>query len=109
MDERNPTIEVHLIILADCKGLYKTAELRDEDFISDMSFEELRGFLEETRLDPGSIGPKVEAIHDFLAVGGRDAYLGPLEDFPLIFDPASRIGTHFHRTQQLDMFGKKGE
>jgi len=107
--ERNPTIEVHLIILADCKGLYKTPELREEDFIADMSYDELNEFREVSELDPGSIGPKVEAIYDFLAAGGRDAYLGPLDDFPQIFDPSSRVGTHFHRTQQLDMFGKKGK
>jgi carbamate kinase len=107
--EKNPTIEVHLIILADVKGLYRTPELRDEDFIPDMSYEELKAFREQTKLDPGSIGPKVEAICDFLDAGGRHAYFGPLDEFPLIFDPSSPVGTHFHRTQQLNMFGKEGK
>ncbi len=102
--ERNPTIEVHLIILADIPGLYKTPELRDEEFIPEMSFEELTAFRASTKLDPGSMGPKVEAIHNFLDAGGRHAYLGPLDEFPLIFDPSSRVGTHFHRTEQLNIF-----
>lgn len=102
--ENNPTIDVEFIILANIKGLYRTAELKEEDFIQSMSLEELTDFMACTELDPGSIGPKVEAIHRFLSEGGRHAYFGPLDDFDNIFDPSSNVGTHFHNTPQIPMF-----
>jgi carbamate kinase len=102
--ENNPTIDVEFIILADIKGLYRNSELKDEDFISEMSLKELHDFMAETELDPGSIGPKLEAIHRFLTSGGRHAYFGPLDDFTAIFDPSNNIGTHFYNTSQMEMF-----
>jgi carbamate kinase len=105
--ENNPTIDVEFIILADIKGLYRTADLLEEDFIPEMSYDELQEFMARTELDPGSIGPKVEAIHHFLEAGGRHAYFGPLDDLSRIFDPAADVGTHFHRTLQVPMFPRK--
>ncbi len=102
--EHNPAIDVEFIILADIKGLYRNAGLKDEDFIPEMSIEELHEFMARTELDPGSIGPKLESIHRFLLQGGKHAWFGPLHDFSSIFDPAARVGTHFYNTGQMEMF-----
>ena len=105
--ENNPTLDVEFIILADIKGLYSSPELREEDFIQSMNLQELTDFMARTELDPGSIGPKIEAIHRFLSMGGKHAYFGPLDDFDAILDPAKKVGTHFHNTPQMQMFPEK--
>jgi len=96
--------DVELVILMDSKGLYRTSECRDEDFIPKMTLSELDQFLASTDLDPGSIRPKLEAIRDFLKSGGRRAFLGPLSDFAQVFDPDSDAGTVFLQSSQLGLY-----
>ncbi|MFH1515183.1 MAG: hypothetical protein ABIG42_06960, partial [bacterium] len=97
--EMNPDCDVHLIILTDVKGLYKTAELRTEDFIREMNLGEIDYFLENNCLDSGSIKPKLESIRHFLKKGGKHAYLGSLRDFDL-----NNPGTHFYSVEQIQLF-----
>lgn len=97
----NPDCDVHLLILTDVKGLYKTSELRDEDFISEMSLNEMEGFIKSNDLDKGSIKPKLEAIMHFLKSGGKYAYLGSLEDFD-----SNGSGTRFFSIDQIKLFRK---
>ncbi len=96
--------EIELVILMDARGLFRDARCRDEDFIPNMSLEELEIFLDDNNLDPGSIRPKLESIRDFLRAGGRKAYLGSLEGFEHVFDPGSHIGTIFTHTPQLGLY-----
>ncbi len=96
--------DVELIILMETRGLFKNAQCRDEDFIPHMTLAELDTFIAETKLDSGTIGPKLEAIQFFLRSGGRRAYLGPLSDFPEVFDPDSDKGTIFLQSPQLGLY-----
>ncbi len=97
--------DVELVILMDARGLYRTSDCREEDFIPKMTLEELEQFLENNNLDPGSIKPKLEAIRYFLKKGGRRAFLGPLSDFEKVYDPENNVGTVFIQTSQLDLYG----
>jgi carbamate kinase len=97
--EMNPDIEIHLMILTDVKGLYKTAELKADDFISEMNLDEVNDFILQNKLDAGSIKPKLEAIRHFLNHGGKHAYLGNLCDFS-----ADSPGTHFYSIEQIKLF-----
>ena len=97
--EMNPDSEVHLIILTDVKGLFKTAQLNDKDFIREMSLESLDSFITQNTLDPGSIQPKLEAIQYFLKNGGKQAVLGSLDNFDL-----ANPGTYFYSVKQIELF-----
>lgn len=99
--EINPDWDVHLLILTDANGLYKSAELKPEDFISEMSLDELETFIHKNCLDAGSIRPKLEAIRHFLRKGGKHAFLGSLSEF----DP-DHPGTHFFSVEQIKLFRK---
>jgi carbamate kinase len=96
--------DVELVILMDARGLFRDARCRDRDFIPQMTLSELNEFISTTKLDSGTIGPKLEAIQFFLESGGRRAYLGPLSDFPEVFDPDSGIGTIFLQSPQLGLY-----
>jgi carbamate kinase len=96
--------DVDLVILMETAGLYRTSECRPEDFIRQMTLEELEEFIDTTELDPGSILPKLEAIRYFLRAGGRHAFLGPLGDFEEVFDPESDKGTVFINSEQLNLY-----
>jgi carbamate kinase len=97
--EMNPDIDVHLIILTDVKGLYRTSKLKDEDYIDEMSLKELDSFIAQNTLDPGSIKPKLEAIRYFLKKGGKQAFLGNLDDFV-----PEKNGTRFYSVRQIELF-----
>jgi len=97
--ELNPDCDVHLYILTDVRGLYKTAQLKEEDFIPEMSLEELDDFISGNTLDAGSIRPKLDAIRSFLKRGGRRAFLGRLDDF----NP-DNPGTTFYSLEQIELF-----
>lgn len=97
----NPDSEVHLIILTDVNGLYKTADLREEDYISEMNLGEIDDFLANNDLDSGSIKPKLEAIRYFLKSGGKTAYLGSLSDYD-----SHNSGTRFSSIDQIQLFKK---
>jgi carbamate kinase len=101
LSDLNPDWDVHLLILTDVKGLYQNAELRPEDFIGEMSLEEIENFIQRNSLDAGSIRPKLEAIRYFLRKGGKHAYLGSLTEF----DP-DNPGTHFFSVEQIKLFRK---
>lgn len=96
--------DVELVILMDSRGLYRDARCREEDFIPQMTLAELDHFISTGNLDSGTIGPKLEAIRFFLRAGGRRAYLGPLSDFPEVFDADSGIGTIFLQSPQLGLY-----
>jgi len=97
--ELNADCDVHLIILTDVKGLYKNSQLKEKDFISEMSLNELDDFILRNTLDAGSIRPKLEAIQSFLKKGGKRAYLAGLDDF----NPDSP-GTTFYSLKQIELF-----
>jgi len=101
---RFPDADVELVILMDANGLYRDSRCREQDFIPKMTLAELEDFIENTSLDKGTILPKLEAIRDFLSAGGDTAYLGPLENFKQIFDPAHPVGTTFVQTDQLGLY-----
>jgi carbamate kinase len=96
--------EIELVILMEAKGLYRDARCREEDFISKMTLAELEVFLQGDELDPGSIRPKLEAIHYFLAKGGRRAFLGSLPEYEKVYDPGSAVGTVFVQSEQLGLY-----
>lgn len=96
--------DVELVILMDSRGLFRDARCRDEDFIPQMTLAELNDFITCSNLDSGTIGPKLEAIQFFLQSGGRRAYLGPLAEFPEVFNPDSGIGTIFLQSPQLGLY-----
>jgi len=97
-------VEVELVILMDAKGLYRDARCREEDFIPRMTLAELKEFLNNNDLDPGSIRPKLEGIAQFLESGGKRAFLGPLSDFEQVYIPDSPAGTVFVQTGQLGLY-----
>jgi len=97
-------VEIELVILMDNRGLFADSRFRDEDFIPKMSMVELKDFIAENNLDPGSIRPKLESILYFLEHGGRRAFLGPLDNFPEVFNPDSGIGTVFYQSPQLGLY-----
>ena len=47
-----------------------------------VSSQELRGYLEAGQFPPGSMGPKVEAVLDFIQRGGREAVITSFEALP---------------------------
>jgi carbamate kinase len=96
--------DVELVILMEANGLYRDARCREEDYIPEMTLDELEAFLDANDLDRGTIRPKLEAIRFFLRSGGRDAYLGPLSGFGRLFDPAAPIGTRFMNSPQLNLY-----
>lgn len=96
--------EIDLIILMEQRGLFRDARCRSRDFIQEMTLAELDEFLESNELDRGSILPKLEAVKLFLEAGGKNAYLGPLDGFEEIFQPGSRVGTHFTQLPQLHLY-----
>jgi carbamate kinase len=96
--------EIDLVILMEAKGLYKDASCRPEDFIPGMNLDELEVFLASSRLDQGSILPKLEAIRMFLRAGGKNAFLGPLDSFEKMFNGAQSVGTRFTQAPQLNLY-----
>ena len=96
--------DIELVILMDAKGLFRDSRCRDEDFIQEMTLDELEKFIAETDLQEGTILPKLEAIRDFLHAGGREAYLGPLDGFEKVFKDDEPVGTRFTNSPQLHLY-----
>ncbi|HDS29556.1 MAG TPA: hypothetical protein ENN67_00795 [Firmicutes bacterium] len=103
-DLRFEGADVDLLILMDAKGLYRDSKCRDEDFIGEMTLDELEAFIDETDLQAGTILPKLESIRDFLLAGGRQAFLGPLDGFEKVFMEDEAVGTRFRNSPQLSLY-----
>ncbi len=103
-DKRFEGADIDLVILMQAKGLFRDSRCRDEDFIPEMTLDELEDFLKETDLQAGTILPKLEAIRYFMEAGGREAYLGPLEGFEKTFDTREPVGTLFKNSPQLNLY-----
>jgi carbamate kinase len=96
--------DIDLVILMEAKGLYRDSKCREEDFIPEMTLDELEQFIEESDLQAGTILPKLEAIRDFLEAGGREAFLGPLDGFAEVFEEGEPVGTRFVNSPQLHLY-----
>lgn len=68
---------------------------KDERAIESMTLAEARHYLNEGEFPPGSMGPKIEAICDFLDNGGREAILCSPEDLAEALE--GRAGTRITR------------
>lgn len=67
-----------LVIATDVDGVAVGHGTAAEQWLDRTTPAELRGMLASGMLDPGSIGPKVEACIEFVESGGRRAVIAPL-------------------------------
>jgi len=70
-----------LIILTEVDRVYLNFGTPDETPLERVSVEELKKYMEEGHFPPGSMGPKVQAVIEFLENGGKEAIITSLDRF----------------------------
>ena len=71
---------------------YKTPNQKDLD---KLSVSEAKKYLEEGQFPPGSMGPKIQAVLNFLESGGEEAIITSIEKIKEAL--AGKAGTHIYR------------
>ena len=71
---------------------YKTPNQKDLD---KLSISEAKRYLEEGQFPPGSMGPKIQAVLNFLESGGEEAIITSIEKIKEAL--AGKAGTHIYR------------
>ncbi|MCE4624689.1 MAG: carbamate kinase [Desulfurococcales archaeon] len=69
-----------LVILTDVPGVAINYGRPGERWLSRVSVDELEGLYREGHFPPGSMGPKVEAVIEFVRATGKPAAIGRLEE-----------------------------
>ncbi len=83
-----------LVILTDVPGVAINYGRPDEKWIKRVSVGELEEYLEQGHFPPGSMGPKVKAVIDFIRATGGTASIGSLDDAQNVIK--GRSGTLVH-------------
>ena len=84
-----------LIILTEVEKVAINFNKPNQQFLDRLTVAEARQYLQEKHFAPGSMGPKVQAVIDFLEGGGRKAVITSLEKAYEAIN--GRTGTHFTR------------
>lgn len=66
----------------------------DQEFLEKISVAEAKKYLKEGHFPPGSMGPKVEAVVNFLESGGKQAIITSIEKIKDALQ--GKAGTHFY-------------
>ncbi len=82
-----------LIILTAEQQVYTDFGKPSQKALSAVTLEEIEKLHEEGHFPPGSMGPKIQAVINFLKEGGRRALITDPDSLPLAID--GRAGTHF--------------
>ena len=84
-----------LIILTEVEKVAIHFNKPNQQFLDRLTVAEARQYLQEKHFAPGSMGPKVQAVIDFLEGGGRKAVITSLEKAYEAIN--GQTGTHFTR------------
>jgi carbamate kinase len=82
-----------LVILTAVPQVYARFGKPDQKALGAVTLEEVERLYAEGHFEPGSMGPKVEAVINFLRAGGRRALITNPESLPAAIE--GRAGTHF--------------
>lgn len=82
-----------MIILTAEPQVYTNFGKPDQKALSAVTLEEVEQLYEEGHFPPGSMGPKIQAVINFLKEGGRRALITDPDSLPLAIE--GRAGTHF--------------
>jgi carbamate kinase len=82
-----------LIILTAVPKVYLNFRQPDERALDAVTLEEVERFYAEGQFPPGSMGPKIAAVMNFLQHGGRRALITDPDSLPRALE--GRAGTHF--------------
>jgi carbamate kinase len=82
-----------LIILTAVDRVYLRYNQPDQVPLGAVTLSECARYIQEGHFPPGSMGPKVGAIHDFLTHGGRRALITTPDKLEAALD--GDAGTHF--------------
>ncbi|MFH1727206.1 MAG: carbamate kinase [Pseudomonadota bacterium] len=82
-----------LIILTEVPNVYLNFKKENETALSAITLEETRRLIEAGHFPAGSMGPKVEAIYEFLLAGGKRGLITAPECLGEALD--GKTGTHF--------------
>jgi carbamate kinase len=82
-----------LIILTVEPQVYTNFGKPDQKALSAVTLEEIETLYAEGHFPPGSMGPKIQAVINYLKQGGRRALITDPDSLPLAIE--GRAGTHF--------------
>jgi carbamate kinase len=69
-----------LLIATDVDAVYLNYGRKNQKKLGKVKLEQMKSYLKEGQFPPGSMGPKVEAVINFLEKGGRSAVIASIED-----------------------------
>jgi len=82
-----------LIILTAVDAVYLGFNTPEQEALGAVTLAECKAYIDEGHFPPGSMGPKVEAIYNFLKAGGRRGLITSSDKLVAALDGAA--GTHF--------------
>lgn len=83
-----------LLIATDVEKVALNYGTPDQEFLDKISITEAKKYLEEGHFPAGSMGPKVQAIINFLESGGNQAIITSIDKINIALE--DKAGTHFY-------------
>ena len=83
-----------LLIATDVEKVALNFGKSEQEFLEKVSVAEAKKYLKEGHFPPGSMGPKVEAVTNFLESGGKQAIITSIEKIKDALK--GKAGTHFY-------------